>query len=116
MVSIEIDERFEVADGHLVRTVTPRRGRPYAHRCPLASFEQIAFAAEELGEVGFSILSLVEYERGHSRDVAMTNVAITLAFLRERGILDVRHRRNYAATPSVHLDAMTEYHALAANA
>ena len=39
-----------------------------------------------------------------------------LAFLRERGILDVRYRRNYAATKCVHLDAMTEYHALAAMA
>ena len=43
----------------------------------------------------------------------MLEAALVLAFLRERGILAVRHRRNYAATPSVHLDAMTEYHALA---
>jgi hypothetical protein len=34
---------------------------------------------------------------------------------RERGILDVRYRRNYAATETVHLDAMTEFHVLAEN-
>ncbi len=28
-------ETFEVFDGHLVRKVVPRRGRPYEHRCPL---------------------------------------------------------------------------------
>ena len=34
--------------------------------------------------------------------------------LKERGIVDTRHRRNYAATTTgVHLDAMTEYFALA---
>ena len=110
----EIVETFEVADGHLVRKVVPRRGTPYEHRCPLAAFEQIAHAAEELGEQGFTIDSLLEYERGAGRDVTFTNVAIVLAFLRERSVLQVRHRRNYAAaaTEIVHLDAMTEYYAL----
>ena len=57
----------------------------------------------------------MEYERGAGRDVTFTNVAVALAFLRERSILDVRYRRNYAATDAVHLDAMTEFHALAEN-
>lgn len=109
-------ETFEVADKHLVRKVVPVRGQPYEHRCPLAAFEQIAHASEELGEQGFTLESLVEYERDAGRDVTFTNVAVALAFLRERGILDVRYRRNYAATDAVHLDAMTEYHALAEKA
>jgi hypothetical protein len=103
-------ETFEVADDHLVRKVVPRRGKPYEHRCPRASFERIAHAADENGEQGFTLETLAEHE-----DLPSTQAAVALAFLRERGILDVRHRRNYAATHSVHLDAMTEYYALAEN-
>ena len=105
-------ETFVVLADHLHRRVVPRRGQPYEHRCPLAAFEQIAHAAEELGERGFGINELVAYERGAGRDVTFTDVAITLAFLRERGILEVRYRKNHAASPCVHLDAMTEFHAL----
>jgi hypothetical protein len=112
----ELNETFEADGDHLIRHVVPRRGRPYDHRCPRAAFEQIAHAAEELGADGFTLESLLEYERDAGRDVTFTNVAVTLAFLRERGILDVRYRRNYAATSSVHLDAMTEFYALAENA
>lgn len=108
-------ETFAVEFGSLVRRVVPRRGQPYEHRCPSALFAQIAHAAQELGEQGFSLSSLLEYERSAGRDVSFTNVAVALAFLRERGILQVDGRRNHAATDSVHLDAMTEYHALAEN-
>ncbi len=59
-------ETFEVFDGHLARKVVPRRGRPYEHRCPLASFEQIAHAAEELGEDGFTLETIAEHE-GYQR-------------------------------------------------
>jgi len=108
-------ETFEVFGDHLIRKVVPVRGQPYEHRCPLAAFEQIAHAAEELGGAGFTLEELVAYERGADRDVTFTNVAVAMAFLRERGILDVRCRRNCAATDAVHLDAMTEYYALAEN-
>lgn len=111
----ERDETFVVLCDHLIRKVVPVRGEPYEHRCPRASFEQIAHAAEELGEQGFTLESLLEYERNAGRDVTFTNVAVALAFLRERSILDVRYRRNHAATDAVHLDAMTEYWALAKN-
>jgi len=110
------DETFEVFDDHLVRKVVPVRGQPYEHRCPRAAFEQIAHAAEELGELGFTLETIVDYERRAGRDVTFTNVAVALAFLRERSILDVRYRRNYAATDAVHLDAMTEFYALAEEA
>jgi len=101
-------DTFVVEHGYLVRKVIPRRGRPYEHRCPLASFEQIAHAAEELGVEGFTLETIAVQE-----DLPFTQVAIALAFLRERSILEVRRRRNYAATISLHLDAMTEYWALA---
>ena len=106
-------ETFEVINDHLIRKVAPRRGTPYEHRCPSEAFAQISYAAEELGQRGFTLQSLVEYERNAGRYVTFTNVAVTWAFLRERGILDVRYRRNYAATNSVHLDGMIEFHALA---
>ncbi len=104
------DENFVVADDHLVRKVVPRRGDPYQHRCPRASLERVAYAAEELGAKGFTLEFVAQRE-----DLPFTHVAVTLAFLRERGILEVRYRWNYAATNSVHLDAMTEFFALAEN-
>ena len=110
------NETFEVIDDHLVRKVVPRRGRPYEHRCPRSSFEQIAHAAEECGVNGFTLESLVDHERGAGHDVPFTNVAVTLAFLKERGIVETRYRHNYAATQCVHLEAMTEFYALAENA
>ena len=103
-------ETFEVADGHLIRKVVPMRGEPYEHRCPKDSFEQIAHAIDEAGDAGFTLESLAEAE-----DLPFTRVAVALAFVKERGVVETRYRRNYAATDSVHLDAMTEYHALAEN-
>ena len=106
----ERDETFTVLDGHLVRSVVPARGKPYEHRCPRESFEIIAHAVDEFGEVGFTLETLVEREA-----LPFTQVAVALAFLKERGVIETRYRRNYAATDSVHLDAMTEFYALAEN-
>ncbi len=112
MARRERNESFEVLDGHLVRKVIPVRGEPYEHRCQLAAFDRIAQAIDELGAEGFTLESLFGQE-----DIPWTQVAVAVAFLKERGIVDTRHRRNYAATPTgVHLDAMTEYHALAVGA
>lgn len=101
-------ETFEVEDGCLVRNVVPRRGGPYERRCLQKTFERVAFAIEELGDEAFTLESLVLCE-----DLPFTQVAVALAFLKERGIVETRHWRNYAATRCVHLDAMTEYFALA---
>jgi hypothetical protein len=38
-------------------------------------------------------MSLLEYERRAGRRVTFTHVAVALALLRERGILDVRYAR-----------------------
>ncbi len=110
MRSATRDETFAVLDGHLVRTVTPARGKPYEHRCPLASFEQVAHAIDEAGGDGFTLETLVAYE-----DLPFTQVAVALAFMKERGCVETRYRRNHAASDCVYLDAMTEYHALAEN-
>ena len=52
----ERDETFTVLDGHLVRSVVPARGKPYEHRCPRASFETIAHAADEFGDLTTQML------------------------------------------------------------
>lgn len=106
----ERTETFEVFDDHLVRKVCPLRGRPYEHRCARSAFEQLAHAVDESGNESFTLESLVHHE-----DLPFTQVAVALAFLKERGIVETRYRRNYAATQCVHLDAMTEFCALAEN-
>jgi len=109
-IIVDRNETFAVEDDYLVRRVVPRRGEPYEHRCPRASFEQIGHAIEEVSNDAFTLESLVERE-----DLPFTQVAVALAFLKERGIVETRYRRNYGATTSVHLDAMTEFYALAEN-
>jgi hypothetical protein len=105
-------ETFEVLDGHLVRKVVPRRGKPYEHRCPVAALDRIAQAIDELGAEPFTLETIFL-----SEDIPWTQVAVAVAFLKERGIIDTRSRKNYAATTvGVHLDAMTEYFALEAGA
>ncbi len=105
-------ETFEVRDGHLIREVVPRTGEPYMHRCSIATLEQVAHAIDDTGDGGFTLETIVADE-----DLPFTQVAVALAFLKERGIIDTRFRRNYGATNTgVHLDAMTEYHALQAGA
>ncbi len=107
----ERNETFDVIDDHLIRSVVPRRGQPYRHRCPRRTFEQVAFAIDEAGDATFTLELLVRRE-----DLPFTQVAVALAFLKERGIVETRYRRNYAATQCVHLDAMTEFCALAEKA
>jgi predicted transcriptional regulator len=102
-------ETFEVRDGHLIREVVPRTGEPYEHRCPIDAFNSIAQAIDEIGKEGFTLETLFYRE-----NVPWTQVAVAIAFLKERGIIETRYRRNHAVTTTgVHLDAMTEYHALA---
>ena len=106
----ERNETFEVDDDHLIHKVIPRRGQPYEHRCPRKTFEKVAFAVDEAANEGFTLELLVQRE-----DLPFTQVAVALAFLKERGIVETRYRRNYAATECAHLDAMTEFCALAEN-
>jgi hypothetical protein len=102
------DIRFFVQDGCLVRTVTG--GRSYTHRCPKQAFEIVAHAIDETPVEGEgTTLELL----GRQEDLAFTQVNVALEFLKERGIVAVRHRRCYPGTHSVHLDAMVEFYALA---
>jgi len=106
------DVRFHIEDGCLVRTVVSDAsdGRTYTHRCAKEVFEIVAWAVEELPREGDGT-TLMQIAKNEAMPFTQVNVA--LEFLKERGIVDVRHRRCYPATTSVHLDAMVEYHALA---
>ena len=68
------------------------------------------FAVNEAGDDAFTLESLVQHEC-----LPFTRIAVALAFLKERGIVETRCRQNYAATQCAHLDAMTEFCALAEN-
>ncbi len=92
--------------GALARLVVPRSGRAYEHRTPLANLERIAHAIDEAPR-GRSCEEVAALE-----DIPLTQVAVAFGFLKERGCVIVEGRRTYAASGSVHLDALIEYHAL----
>lgn len=100
---------FRHEDGCLVRTVWGADGRTYTHRCSLEVFEQVAWLLAAMPAQG---KGTAVGEMARAASLPHTQVDVTLAFLHERGITERRHRRNYPAGPSVHLDAMVEWHAL----
>ena len=104
------DVTFVVEDGCLVRTVSGAGGRSYTHRCSKAAFEAVAHAVAETPADGRGTCLIDLVGREH---VAFTQVNVALEFLKERGLVEVRHRRCYPATADTHLDAMVEFHALA---
>jgi hypothetical protein len=105
-------ESFSVEDDMLVRRVVPKRGEPYEHRCELATYEAVAHTIDELGDEPFT-----GDEVQAAIDLPSSQVHTALAFLRDRGSLGPAHGRRHRAAASiagggVHLDAMTEFHAL----
>ena len=104
------DVRYYHEDGCLVRIVTGAGGRSYTHRCSKTAFEQVAHAVEETPAAGqgTSLFDIVGRE-----NLPFSQVHVALEFLKERGVVEVRHRRCYPATRHTHLDAMVEFHALA---
>ncbi len=103
----ERDETFTIKDRALVRRVVPREGQPYEHRCPQEAFEAIAAAVEETAG-GFVLEDL-----RRATQLPWTQVAVAIAFLKERGCVVPTHgRKHAAASTGVYEDALTEYHAL----
>ena len=102
------DETFTVTENILVRAVVPARGTPYQHTCDKDVFESVAHAVDELNGASFT------YEEIRQKiEAPFTQVAVAVAFLRERGcIVSSQRRRSVAATNDVYLDAMIEWHAL----
>ena len=101
---------YFVQDGCLVRIVAGSDDRTYTHRCTKEVFETVAHAIAETAAEGDGT-SLTKISR--QENLPFTQVNVALEFLKERGLVDVRHRHCYPATADVYLDAMVEYHALA---
>lgn len=107
MTRHERQESFAIIDGHLVRSVVPARGTPYEHRCPLDSFREVLWAGEELACGGFTLEEVAEHT-----GLPLTQVAVALAFLKERGCIQTRYRRSHPADSALYEDGMLEFHAL----
>jgi len=102
------------ATGHLVRRGYPRSGKEYEQRCEFKTLEEAAHAIDEMNSAPFT------YREVHAAMSAapgatwpLTQVAVAIAFLKERGcIVPVTGRRHIANDDAVHLNTMIEYHAL----
>jgi len=97
---------FRVVDDYLEMIVTfpgqPDRG--YTHRCTRDTFREVAFAIEDQAAGGATLEELVT-----ALDFPYTQVNVALAFLKERGSVEVRHRRTYPASSWLYEDAMIEF-------
>ena len=103
------DAVFGVLDNHLVRTVTFADGRAYEHRCASETYQAVAEAVDQTPAEGEGV-ALEPLAR--SRDVPYTQVNVALEFMKERGVVTTRARRNYPASNFAFEDALIEYHAL----
>ena len=104
----EREETFTFDRGALVRQVVPRRGEPYEHRCTLETFTEVAHAVAEAGDDGATIDTIVA-----ASDLPFSQVAVALAFMRERGCIEPVHGRRHVASSAIVVeDALTEWHAL----
>ena len=103
-----LDETFELDGDAMIRSVIPKRGRPYEHVCWLPSYQEVLHTIDEqLGEpfVYESIVSITELPN--------TQVAVAIAFLKERSvIIPARFRQSRAAGSHIYLDGMCEWTAL----
>lgn len=113
-------ESFHVHNCKLIRVVDPPYGTTYIHSCRMDLYEELAHRMEELGttEAGFTLETLIAHEHEHhgrAIRIPVSQAAVALAFLKERGVVTTFRRRCYAEA-GCHLDAMTEYHALRAEA
>lgn len=107
-----IDKIFTVEHGRLVRTVTLADGRSYTHRCCLEAYRAVAWYVAEQKVAGVTTNMLWR----ELTDVSCTQAALALDFLKERGCVVTRFRRNFPASDFLVEDALLEFHALEANA
>lgn len=102
-----IDETFSVDKRQLVRHVVPKRGKPYEHRCSEASLIEVAHRIDEFDGAPFVLTDL-----NRSDSLPWTQVAVAVAFLKERGcIRPVRRWKHVSACGDLFLHAMTEFNA-----
>ena len=95
-------------DGTLARSLVPRRGKPYTHRCALSTYEAVLAAIEERPGVLFVLDDLVAWTA-----LPSTQVHVALAFLHEYGLVERVHgRKTMATTDELWLDGHVAWHGL----
>jgi hypothetical protein len=101
---------FRVIDDHLEMHVTfPKQPeRNYVHRCTRDIFRKVAYAIEDHAAGGTTLEQIVQ-----AIDAPYTQVNVALAFMRERGCVEIRRRRTFPASDIVYEDAMIEFMYLA---
>ncbi|HCD32180.1 MAG TPA: hypothetical protein DER01_07200 [Phycisphaerales bacterium] len=104
------DVTFRVIDDHLEMHVTFKHqpDRNYVHRCTRDVFRDVAYAIEDHAAGGTTHEQIV-----HVIDAPCTQVNVALAFMKERGCVETRHRRTFPASDIVYEDAMIEFMHLA---
>ena len=97
---------FDVVDEHLeMKVVFPDNpARDYVHRCTRDIFREVAFMIEEKAAGGTTLEDLVT-----AMDAPFTQVNVALAFMKERGCVEVRRRRTFPASDALYEDAMIEF-------
>lgn len=78
------------------------------HRCSREIYQSVAHAIEEWAATG-----CIGDEIAESLDLPFSQVYVALKFMRDRGCITTRFRRNYPSSNVAFEDAMIEYWALA---
>ena len=104
------DVTFCVQDDHMEMLVTfPKQpDRNYVHRCTRDVFRKVAYAIEDHAAGGTTLDQIVQ-----AYNAPYTQVNVALAFMKERGCVEIRHRRIFPASDIVYEDAMIEFMHLA---
>ena len=106
---------FSVVDGRLVCT-TVGGGVSITHRCPLSTYQLLAFEMQELEVKGFTADSLVKHMKVVlDMDVSLGEVSAVLAFLADQQCLEPVGRDGKKFKPAGAFafdDAMISYHQL----
>jgi transcription initiation factor IIE alpha subunit len=100
---------FDVVDDHLEMTVRfpDVLAQDYVHRCTREIYQAVAHTIEEHAAPGSDGTTLEELVA--KMDAPFTQVNVALAFLKERGCVEVRRRRTYPASAALYEDAMVEF-------
>lgn len=101
-------QTFHVEAGDLVRTVDQPNGPRYEQRCTFPHFQDVIWAIANREADGVTTGELWQT----LPEVPATQASVVLAFLKERGCVDVCRRRCFAASDEPVEDALTEYWAL----
>ena len=104
------DVSFDVVNDHLEMTVhfPDAPARDYLHRCTREIYQEVTHTIEEHASGGTTLEELVA-----AMDAPFSQVHVDLAFLKERGCVEVRRRRTYPASVAMYEDAMVEFTYLA---